>query len=193
MKTKTALIYIALLFMGLNINHLRAQIKQSSVLVYNIDYASKPVVHTAVLTSVKPIIINWSTQNEYNDKGVYVVSEKAQKEALNHTFELPFPQSGDVNCYDFLPGYMVSKNIYTLIKAGSEADIREGCNMLTDKLKPTGNIKTSIKIAGKAKDVPVITCTYNTFGDELWILDNPDFPVVVKVKGMKKWDLTEIK
>jgi hypothetical protein len=50
-----------------------------------------------------------------------------------------------------------------------------------------------IIINGKKTIVNTLNVTWGTFGDEMWILDNADYPIIVKVSAISKYELTEIK
>ncbi|MBK7182013.1 MAG: hypothetical protein IPH89_03260 [Bacteroidetes bacterium] len=168
------------------------KIKEGQTLLYKINEYDGPVDQTVTLTSLaSPMKISWNKKNKYDDKGTFLILKAALESAINIIFSFPI-NSNDDELSDVLPGFIVSKKMYNDIKSNKN---KNSCWMRikADDMTLKSEQPMYIIINGKKTIVNTLNVTWGTFGDEMWILDNPDYPIIVKVSAISKYELTEIK
>lgn len=168
-------------------------IKQGNILVYNVNDFDGQVEQLISFESLTPDLkISWNKKNKYDDKGTFVIKNSAKEFASNIVFNYPLGANND-ELSDVLLGFMVSKKMFTELKTTKKSKIRIDCNVKSEDLNFKSIQPMNIKIGGKTQTVNCINASWGTFGDEIWILDNAEMPIVVKVSAVSKFELIEIK
>jgi hypothetical protein len=169
------------------------KIKEGQTLLYKINEYDGPVDQLVTLTSLaSPMKISWNKKNKYDDKGTFLILKAALENAINIIFSFPI-NSNDDELSDVLLGFIVSKKMFNELKSAKKTKLRAGCELKADDLVLKGDQPMYIIINGKKTIVNTLNVTWGTFGDEMWILDNADYPIIVKVSAISKYELTEIK
>jgi hypothetical protein len=169
------------------------KIKEGQTLLYKINEYDGPIDQTVTLTSLaSPMKISWNKKNKYDDKGTFLILKAALENAINIIFSFPI-NSNDDELSDVLPGFIVSKKMFNDLKSNKKTKVRVGCELKADDMTLKSEQPMYIVINGKKAIVNTLNVTWGTFGDEMWILDNADYPIIVKVSALSKYELTEIK
>lgn len=183
---------ISLLFFD-NIIAQELKFKAGQTFVYRINEFDGPVDQLVQLNSiVAPYNISWNKKNKYDDKGTFIIMQSAVDNALNIIFSFPISSNGE-ELIDVLPGFMVSKKIYKEIKANKKSKIRTDCNLKSEDLVLKSEQPMYVNVDGKRVTINTLNVSWGTFGDEMWILDNGEFPIIVKVAALSKFELTDIR
>ncbi len=192
MKLKTTL-FILLISSSLGVLAQDLKFKAGQSLVYKITEYDGPVDQTVQLnTLTAPINVSWNKKNKYDDKGTFIILQSALDNALNIIFSFPISSNGE-ELSDVLPGFMVSKKIYKEIKSNKKSKIRTDCNLKSEDLVLKSEQPMYVNVDGKRVTISTLNVSWGTYGDEMWILDNADFPIIVKVAALSKFELTDIK
>jgi hypothetical protein len=130
-----------------------------------------PVMYTIKSTKA-PITFSWSVDS-YGD-GEFVMSEKALASASSLFLAQPEPGSNKLS--DSETYGIISKAAY---KALVES---QGFTFNGIKFKTKNPDPNPMKIGGKEVDATRITSEDGKI--ELWILNNPDFPLILQTAGM---------
>lgn len=169
------------------------KIKEGQILIYKLAEYDGPVDQNVTLTSLAtPMKISWNKKNKYDDKGTFLILKSALENAINIIFSFPI-NSNDDELSDVLPGFIVSKKMFNELKNNKKTKVRAGCELKADDLTLKGEQPMYVLINGKKTIVNTLNVTWGTFGDEMWILDNAEYPIIVKVSAIQKYELTEIK
>ena len=168
-------------------------IKAGTVLTYKVNEYDGPVDQTVTINTLSPDVkISWAKKNKYDDKGTLIVKSQAKESAINLIFNFPI-NSNDDELTDVLLGFMVSKKTFTELKTAKKTKIRIDCQLKSEELTFKSIQPMNITVGGKTQTVNCINASWGTYGDEMWILDNADFPIIIKVSAISKFELTEIK
>lgn len=168
-------------------------VKAGNTLVYKVNEYDAPVEQAVTFESITPDIkVSWLKKNKYNDKGTLVVKPQAKESAINLVFNFPISSNND-ELYDVLLGFMVSKKILSDLKTNKKAIVRLDCSLKSEELTYKSIQPINVIIGGKTQTVNCVNVGWGTFGDEMWILDNADMPIIVKLSAITKFELTEIK
>lgn len=193
MKTLKLILALVILVPSVIVAQEPVKIKEGQTLVYKLNEYDGPVDLTVTLTSLaSPMKITWNKKNKYDDKGTFLILKQALESAINIIFNFPIT-SNDDELADVLPGFIVSKKMFNELKANQKTKLRASCDLKADELKLKGEQPMYVIINGKKTIVNTLNVTWGTFGDEMWILDNAEYPIIVKVSAISKYELSEIK
>lgn len=171
----------------------QVSIKAGNTLVYKLNEYDGPVEQTITLETIQPDIkISWNKKNKYDDKGTLIIKSSAKESATNIVFNFPINSKND-ELSDVLLGFIVSKKTFSELKANKKTKIRIDCQLKSEELVFKDIQPMNITIAGKKQAVNCVNASWGTFGDEMWILDNAEMPIIIKVSALSKFELIEIK
>ncbi len=192
MKKSILLIIGAILTSGIVISQ-DLTINDHSKLFYKFTEFDKAVTYSFSISSITPTIsYEWGNSNKEENNGNGLITQEALETALNLTFF--YTDVVLVTMYDRTPSFLVSKKIYGELKNTGKSRIRLQDNENANTLQIVGVEDFEIIINKEVKKVKVLHATFSgDSGSEIWILDNPDFPIVVKLKSQKEYELKEVK
>lgn len=163
-----------------------------NTLTYQVNENNEKNILTFQINSLQPhMMIDWKKNNKFRDFGNFSITQDAIQNAINILFSLT-STSEQTELFDQLPGFIISKSMFEKIKLSKKARIRTDCNLRAEDLIFKKENKIHLMVNGKASETGILKLSFGNFNDELWILDNPDFPLVVKMKGLNSWELTGI-
>lgn len=190
--TKHIFFFLASLFLSVY-GWAQVSIKAGTTLTYRVNEYEGPVDQTVTFESIAgDMKIRWSKKNKYDDKGSLIIKDQARESAINLIFNFPI-NSNDDELTDVLLGFMVSKKTFNELKTSKKTKIRIDCQLKSEELIYKNVQPMNILVNGKTQTVNCINASWGTFGDELWILDNAENPIIIKVSAISKFELTEIK
>ncbi|OFY83956.1 MAG: hypothetical protein A3F72_06215 [Bacteroidetes bacterium RIFCSPLOWO2_12_FULL_35_15] len=167
-------------------------ITDNSKLFYKFNEFDKAVTYEFAIKSITPTIAyEWSNSNK-GENGLGIVTQEAMEGAINLTFY--YIEDGFITLYDRTPSFLISRKIYEELKETKKSRIRIQDNENTNTLELIGIEDYDLIINKEEKKVKVLHATLSgDSGYEIWILDNPGFPIVVKLKTFKEYELKEVK
>jgi hypothetical protein len=193
MKTLKLILAFVIFSASVSFAQEAVKIKEGQTLTYKLNEYDGPCDLTVTLTTLTaPMKISWNKKNKYDDKGTFIILKQALESAINIIFNFPI-SSKDDELADVLPGFIVSKKMFNELKSNKKTKIRASCDLKSDELTLKGEQPMYVIINGKKTIVNTLNVTWGTFGDEMWILDNAEYPIIVKVSALTKYELTEIK
>lgn len=163
-----------------------------SKLFYKFNEFDQIVAYEFAIKSISPTIsYDWSNSNK-GENGIGIVTPEAMEGAINLTFY--YIEDGFITLYDRTPSFLISRKIYEELKETKKSRIRIQDNENTHTLEVIGVEDYGLIINKEEKKVKVLHATFSgESGYEIWILDNPAFPIVVKLKTFKEYELKEVK
>lgn len=191
MKKLTLLLIAGMLITNIGLSQ-DLTLTNKSKLLYKFTEFDKPITYSFIINSTSPTITYEWTNSNKDENGDGVISQEALETAINLTFY--YIEGGYITWYDRTPSFLVSKKIYNELKNSGKSRIRIQDNENTNTLTVVGTEELEITINKELKKVKVLHATFSgDTGYEIWILDNPDFPIVVKLKTFKEYELKEVK
>lgn len=167
-------------------------LKVNSSLTYKFTEFDKPVGYTFLLDSLAPnLAYDWDNSNKEDNEGSGRVMKEALAGAINLTFF--YTTVSSVVMYDRLPSFLVSTRIYNELKATGRSRIRLQDGENSNELAVIANEEYEVTVNDVKQKVNVIHVNINgNPGQEIWILDNAEMPVVVRLKAEKNYELKSV-
>ena len=167
-------------------------------LFYKFTEFDKSVTYSFSFESITPkISYECGNSNKEENNGTGIITEDAINNAINLFFF--YSDSGIVTFYDRTPSFIVSKKIYNELKTTGKSRIRLQDNENTNTLDfiRTEDFEIALNkdiLKKEIKNVKVLHARFSgDSGYEIWILDNPEFPIVIKLHAQKDYELKEVK
>lgn len=167
-------------------------VKPGQTLSYTLKENNEKCSLNFKITSVAPFLtVDWSKNNAFKDAGSFKIDTFALQNAVNLWFGLN-PANELIELTDALPGLCLSKKMFLDLTNKGKTWIRLDCNLKSEELVLKTKKKVTINYIHNTIEVEVLQLSFGVFNDELWVINNFEFPLLIKWKGMNSWDLIEI-
>lgn len=187
MKKGILLILITLCFTIVSVAQIH--LKEGNSLTYKLDEYNGPFTVVITFDSIaQDTKIQCAKDDEH---GTLIIRKPAKESAMTLIFDFPL-KANDDELIDALLAYTVSKKTFSELKKFKKTRIRIDCRARTEELVYKDIQPLRITVKGKIQTLNCIHATWGMYDEEMWILDNADLPLIMKVEGLSKFKLTEI-
>ena len=167
-------------------------LKNGSIFSYEVKEFNETITLSGRVVVLQPKMnIDWKKLNKSKDRGSVSISPEALQSAVNILFSL-VPSTEILDMMDQIPGFFISKKMYEDLKKTGKSKIRIDCGAGAESISLVSNEKFSLMISGTIHEVSALHLNFGEYKDDMWVLDDPSLPMVLKMKSMNQWELKEV-